>query len=818
MSFNRFAGQRALLCFGGCLLLGIIAVAWRASSRTSTLKAAGRSEVVAQAAAIEAQLNQAEAAAQSLNLLARQNGGTIPNFSRVATDLLSVFPALDSIQLEPAGVVGDVVPRAGHERVIGTKVMDDPAQRPGADAAIQRHAVTVSGPLLLKDGSLGIVARTAIFQRGRDGHDAFWGFAAASMKLSQALALAHATDLPWRGYDYICYTPASGQQHALTLAGYGSVSAKGAVQQAIHVQNAELRLAVQLRGGWFSKSKLALEIFAVFLVSALVGLVVSTLESRGAVEAALAEATQQLSRATADRQQSQSDLRAVKDATAAAQSRQTELEQARASLQQAQQTIGDMQSRLQAAAQAEKDNAATVLARLQQDQATIADLHAHLDAATRSARETSDANTAKVKEVEAANQQLTGRLAAAAHYEARVAELTASLQQAETETARLREKLLVAGNGSPENGHSEAVPAISIEPLSTETANSEKPRQERRARSKPRPVEEPTPEAVVKAAPETTPEPVVEAVPEPAAEPPIVTAEISHNGIDSEPVPVTETMAPSALSETAAPAEPETREKSPKPAKRKKVRRVDQMDLFGGGSDENESASPASEAVAVTEPRPETATLFNIEPSTATIVAEAAPAPVAVEAPVAARTLAEFVAEYSRAPEKIRDELVQGDSDAAHKLVVSLKAAAEEAGATEVHTAADALCRAIHDQADPGATEFLWSDLQKAMQSLVGEAKPAPKARAEKPKPSRSLPPPPPLDVAELRAAVGMIVPLLMDHDPGARDCLKDNRDTFRSTFSPEAYVEFEQSVKDDAFPAALEQLRKATRRHGISV
>ena len=107
--------------------------------------------------------------------------------------------------------------------------------------------------------------------------------------------------------------------------------------------------------------------------------------------------------------------------------------------------------------------------------------------------------------------------------------------------------------------------------------------------------------------------------------------------------------------------------------------------------------------------------------------------------------------------------------------------------------------------------------MQKAVNDVAADVKPAAKPKAEKPKPAKPLPPPPPLDVAELRAAVGMIVPLLIDSDPGAKDCLKDNRDTFRSTFSPEGYVDFEQAVEEDTYPAALELLRKAVRKHGIS-
>jgi hypothetical protein len=83
--------------------------------------------------------------------------------------------------------------------------------------------------------------------------------------------------------------------------------------------------------------------------------------------------------------------------------------------------------------------------------------------------------------------------------------------------------------------------------------------------------------------------------------------------------------------------------------------------------------------------------------------------------------------------------------------------------------------------------------------------------------PARHLPTPPPVKIAELRQAVHDIVPLLTDQDPGAKDCLKDNRTTFRSAFSAEGYLEFEQLVKSGEFNTALEHLKKAAKRHGIS-
>lgn len=88
------------------------------------------------------------------------------------------------------------------------------------------------------------------------------------------------------------------------------------------------------------------------------------------------------------------------------------------------------------------------------------------------------------------------------------------------------------------------------------------------------------------------------------------------------------------------------------------------------------------------------------------------------------------------------------------------------------------------------------------------EERPAATARRQSPTPR--------VNPAELRKAVNLILPLFAEQDPGAKDCLKANRATFRSAFSPEGFEEFEQHAKSGEFGQALELLKKAARKHGI--
>lgn len=148
-----------------------------------------------------------------------------------------------------------------------------------------------------------------------------------------------------------------------------------------------------------------------------------------------------------------------------------------------------------------------------------------------------------------------------------------------------------------------------------------------------------------------------------------------------------------------------------------------------------------------------------------------------------------------------------------------------EAGQTPAHPAPNA--RAIASAEDsrlpalelaPTSAASAPQELDKGVRDLVADLKPVLKPKEGKPAPARRMPAPPPVNPAQLRKAANEIVPLLADQDPGAKDCLKANRATFRSAFTVEAYEEFEQCVKTSDFGTALEQLKKAAKRHGISL
>ena len=906
---TRLSMRRAALVFALCLVVGLGAVAWRAKVRAETARAIARTEARARGASLELQFSQVSAAAEVLGTLARQARGGITNFQKVATELLRAHPGLASLELQPGGVVSDIVPRAGHERAVGFNALKDAVQRVGANEAIARRVLTVAGPVTLDHGEQGLIARVPLFQRTRDGRDSFWGFVAVSMRLQEALGRAQVDDLLRQGYNFAFFTPPSVQQKGVAIVSHGLSSLQDTVQQPVRAQNLQFRLALKPQGGWVDKTKVVLESLAVLLMSGLVSLSVNLLKSRRAVAAALREATQRLTREVADRNQAQEDCRGAKESIVTAQAElkqtqlglqqaesraaqvqarldasvrareeaaqvsQADLKETQAALQTAQETIAQMQSRVDATAQAEKDTASAAQKRLQQNQAAMAELQVRLDAATRSARETAETTAARLAQLEQSNRELKDRLFVAEQAEARVTELTVLLKAARPELKHRQEASSKCASALP-SGSDGLGSSQSIDPgfgreLSVDLSG----------KSSPAPGSSLVEEASAKILTEK-PAPVSKGNGGLSSTEPLtlVAAPVPSKGTKADsPAPLGSAEAAVEIPTPDGPSV--THRAARKSPKRRKARRDDQMDLFGNKVSAVQATNEPTGKVAdrvleAKEPRisaieisAASATPYSDQARTATRKAGSQPSlqqnpkrpgpkpqPAAQPGTAAAevhpasgaalltlsdieglatseglanadedpkrylKALGQFTEEHANAPKKIRDALLQGDLPAAQRVVQALKIAAGEIGATAVHKAAVVLARACHERSDPSEIESLWGGLEKVLRDLVVALKAVVQPKEDKPAPSRRLPAAPPVDPAQLRKAVNQIVPLLADQDPGAKDCLRDNRTTFRSAFTPEAYVEFEQLVKSGDLNAALQQLKKAARKHEISL
>jgi two-component system cell cycle sensor histidine kinase/response regulator CckA len=117
-------------------------------------------------------------------------------FDLFAARLYSNVSGIRNLALAPNGVMTMVYPVTGNERVIGYRPSEDPRPFVRADVtrAIQTKRITVSLPIELIQGGLGIITRQAIFEEGK-----FWGLANVvvdvSILLKDAGALSDSSEI-----------------------------------------------------------------------------------------------------------------------------------------------------------------------------------------------------------------------------------------------------------------------------------------------------------------------------------------------------------------------------------------------------------------------------------------------------------------------------------------------------------------------------------------------------------------------------------------------------------------------------------------------
>jgi PAS domain S-box-containing protein len=291
------AGTRtALLIFAICAIVGGLFVWRRAELWAENERYRARTEALARATALELQLNRALGATEVLAALVRQGRGDFPDFRQFAAEVLPTYPGVNSLELQPDGVITDVAPREGNEKALGFNVLTDPANRPGSLATIEARRLTVAGPLMLFRGEPGVVGRIPVFLQEADGRERFWGFVAVAIRLGEIANRARLEELSARGYDYLFYTPSRPAQPAVTVAERGKLPLDDAVRQSVGAENLQLWLALRPRGGWYNIREIALEGFGVLVVLGLLAGYVRSLEKRRDASQAIARANEQIAR------------------------------------------------------------------------------------------------------------------------------------------------------------------------------------------------------------------------------------------------------------------------------------------------------------------------------------------------------------------------------------------------------------------------------------------------------------------------------------------------------------------------------------------
>ncbi|ATD05277.1 hypothetical protein PTE01_22370 [Pseudoalteromonas tetraodonis GFC] len=146
-------------------------------------------------------LNQALSAAYPIAALIRTQNGETKGFEELASEMLSLYPGLDALQLHKNGILTHVVPLKGNESAIGNNVLENPLRTQEAFLAKKTGKLTLAGPFELFQGGMGAAARLPVYLDTSQGNQ-FWGFATALIRFPDILQGVNLAQLPQAGIGY----------------------------------------------------------------------------------------------------------------------------------------------------------------------------------------------------------------------------------------------------------------------------------------------------------------------------------------------------------------------------------------------------------------------------------------------------------------------------------------------------------------------------------------------------------------------------------------------------------------------------------------
>jgi PAS domain S-box-containing protein len=175
-------------------------------------------------------------------------------FASLASGMLEGSAAIRSFAAAPDFVVKHVYPFEENKAVLGLDYRTDPEQSDAAMRAVEVGGLVVAGPLALRQGGRGLVARVPVYDTTRaaeDGSPAVWGLIAAAIDLDILLHGAGLTefnqdfDIALRGTDGL-------GEYGEVFFGHAELFEDAPVLQNISLASGTWQLAMAPLNGWES--------------------------------------------------------------------------------------------------------------------------------------------------------------------------------------------------------------------------------------------------------------------------------------------------------------------------------------------------------------------------------------------------------------------------------------------------------------------------------------------------------------------------------------------------------------------------------------
>ena len=261
--------------------------------------------------ALQRAIELALSANNALGALVQQGKGQVPQFEEIATQMLPFYPGITALGLSPQGVIRQVVPLKGNEKLLGFDQFRSPAQAEESVRTRDSGRLTLAGPMELAQGGLGVVGRQPVYLDDANGQPQFWGFTNVTIRLPELLAAARLPELAQRGYRYRLWRvrPDNGQEQ--TIAASSPPPGPRAVGRPLTLPNGQWTLSLAPSEGWGNPAVMALRCTLGLLFALTMAYLTHLLRALKRHERGLSE---QVAQRTAEIESARQQLRATIDA------------------------------------------------------------------------------------------------------------------------------------------------------------------------------------------------------------------------------------------------------------------------------------------------------------------------------------------------------------------------------------------------------------------------------------------------------------------------------------------------------------------------
>lgn len=268
----KFVRLQVIIAGGTALLLLLLLSVCVMKNIEQQRRVVARDAAQAFALRLVDRFNEATGAVYMLTTAVDRRSGQVNRFDELAEELIGGFPLLRALELAPGGVIRHVYPMHGNEVIVGHDLLVDKTRNREVHLAHSRRQMTVAGPLLLRQGGVGVLARYPLYQTGTDGRRHFWGLSIGVIDYPALVQLAGDAEFERQGYRYkICWVPV-GEAECRESTGEKLSIDDDAVNLKVGLSQADWRLVVTRRDGWLSGFEIALILLAMFVPAIVLGL------------------------------------------------------------------------------------------------------------------------------------------------------------------------------------------------------------------------------------------------------------------------------------------------------------------------------------------------------------------------------------------------------------------------------------------------------------------------------------------------------------------------------------------------------------------